>query len=579
MLLAQHGSSRSGGKGTYASEPIELTNETGQGVAVSQGRKRKAEELEDASGRSQGISVLEAKERRMRVKMTGPIPPEQVLVPVRQWDGPPKKPASAQPWNGPPPKGALVEDKGDEQQLNYGLQPRVSAMEAEDKAIFVIYRTKPVGYALRPAMYKQYGSVWVTTEVMDWADKLMQRGKGPQDFEDQVAKCSAFRGRYYASRNDILDEAGKTAAFEKIYDELGELLQMVGAARPAKVTGYPVLKSLRQDGNWRCAKGQPLRAYRPLQQRQPGPPRPAIPQQQQSGPPRPSVSQQQQLNPSRPSAAGERFQLGPMRPTIAQQIPVPPPPQRTIIPGLSGDDLSPSISNPLPLEALILERDPPRAPTSVAQSVSLPVQSGPVLASGPSSPAMSNPIFPTRTVGVSGPVTPPMLSQGVGLGPTPDSIAPIVAASRPPPLQAGLVLPPAGERSKEYMNALDFKAFVKTINGRYNSASNRYLNRDQLRAPSSSYLLACDARIQARQDFEECRRLLRMRFDEQNCPVPILGRDKLLERLGVLELLRRPHFLATVLGVEKLFLWDAGPWDSANFINEVCGLLEWYGYR
>lgn len=180
------------------------------------------------------------------------------------------------------------------------------------------------------------------------------------------------------------------------------------------------------------------------------------------------------------------------------------------------------------------------------------------------------------------PPTPPVLSDGAGLRHTSvlrfGNIAQIVVVSLSPP-KHGRQMFPTQEPSKEYLNAIDYRAFVKTINGRYNSDTNPGIDRERQKVLPPSQPLACGAPTQARLDFDECRRLLRMRFEEPECPVPFSGRGQLLERKGILELLSCPHYLAVILGVDRLFLWDRGFYDSVNFVEALLGRLSWHGYR
>jgi hypothetical protein len=57
------------------------------------------------------------------------------------------------------------------------------------------------------------------------------------------------------------DEHIKVLWFERIYDEVTELLEIEGVARPAKPQGRPVFGSLRKDGTWRVHKGVVKREY------------------------------------------------------------------------------------------------------------------------------------------------------------------------------------------------------------------------------------------------------------------------------------------------------------------------------
>jgi hypothetical protein len=126
-------------------------------------------------------------------------------------------------------------------------------------------------------------------------------------------------------------------------------------------------------------------------------------------------------------------------------------------------------------------------------------------------------------------------------------------------------------KSQEYMNAVEYRAFVRMMNGRYNSVGERDVSEEHLRSE-----IRRRYPTQAKADFDECKRLVMLRFNEPNSPIPAWVVEILLEKQGVLELLARPFFLATVLGVENLFLWDR---DSVNFFYSAQHTLELYGYR
>jgi hypothetical protein len=59
----------------------------------------------------------------------------------------------------------------------------------------------------------------------------------------------------------VFDEHIKVLWFERMYDEVTELLELEGVARPAKPQGRPVYSKLRKDGTWRVHKGVVQREY------------------------------------------------------------------------------------------------------------------------------------------------------------------------------------------------------------------------------------------------------------------------------------------------------------------------------
>jgi hypothetical protein len=59
----------------------------------------------------------------------------------------------------------------------------------------------------------------------------------------------------------VFDEHIKVVWFERMYDEVTELLEIEGVARPAKPQGRPVYSKLRKDGTWRVHKGVVQREY------------------------------------------------------------------------------------------------------------------------------------------------------------------------------------------------------------------------------------------------------------------------------------------------------------------------------
>jgi len=607
----------SGGEGDHGCEPMELTNSTQQGEAAPRGTKRKGEELESRR-KPTGIAELAARvraeiERRSRLRMAAPILHQQATAPVRQGGVPPKRRAESEPEGAPSPKRVLTnnEELGDEQLLEDNFQQCGLAIAAQDRSVFAIYRTKPMGMSVNPAHYRQRANVWLPAAVDEWLAKLPKRNKGPQDIEDQIVKFSYFRGKLYAEQNGILDEAGKTAAFESAYGELGELAQMVGAARPADVAGYPMLASIRTDGTWRTAKGQPLRAYRPLHQQQPGPSGPSVAQQSPVPVPpmlRPATPSPNgggpsfgEMDPPRdlptdlqssalpvesghgsavravtPAAGGGGPSFGKMDPPRASTTVV----QSSALPVHSGHESAARAATPVASGGgpSFGKMDPPRASTTVVQSSALPVQSGPSSTGALSPPLVSVPALANTPVPTashresdrasncpSTPATP-------ALPPIRDVIANFVGAlhlqqSLPayphPPLRAG--------RSQEYINAVEYRAFVRAMNGRYNSVGERDVSEEHLRSEMHSRFPAI-----AKADFDECKRLIMMRFNEPNSSIPQWVVEILLEKQGVLELLARPYFLATVLGVEYLFLWDT---DLVNFVYSATYVLEWYGYR
>lgn len=130
------------------------------------------------------------------------------------------------------------------------------------------------------------------------------------------------------------------------------------------------------------------------------------------------------------------------------------------------------------------------------------------------------------------------------------------------------------ERSPEYLNAIDYRAFITKINGRYNSWAGAY----ESAPPISEPFAVCGAPTQKQIDTNECRRYLKMRWSEDGFTgLNELQKEILLQRKNVESLLARPQSLAALLSVAKLFIWD--PHGSGNFTVKLGATLSNHGFR
>lgn len=146
------------------------------------------------------------------------------------------------------------------------------------------------------------------------------------------------------------------------------------------------------------------------------------------------------------------------------------------------------------------------------------------------------------------------------------------------------------EESQEYRNALDFRGFIKKINGKHSSpdafAVESLTNLAPIRYWSVTHTDYVDgpARVmgaptQLQEDIEECRRYLKMHWNERGrkCGLSGLGKEVLLRKANIKKLLAKPEVLARLLDVHRLFLWDSN--GTGNFVDCRLGMLSCYGYK
>lgn len=153
-----------------------------------------------------------------------------------------------------------------------------------------------------------------------------------------------------------------------------------------------------------------------------------------------------------------------------------------------------------------------------------------------------------------------------------EDLAPIVTVVTAAPIAT--VQRSSFERSKEYYNALDYRAFIRSINKKYNSP-----DQD---TPSNGYtepFAVCGAPSQKKIDTEECRRYLKMRWSEEtyHCTLTELQKEALLRTHNIEKLLAKPQSVAALLGISNLFAWD--PQGSGNFTLVGIQQLHEYGYN
>lgn len=163
-------------------------------------------------------------------------------------------------------------------------------------------------------------------------------------------------------------------------------------------------------------------------------------------------------------------------------------------------------------------------------------------------------------------------------------------------------------RSKEYLNALDYKGFIKELNGLYNSepcppkvphptaaavaaepptaeADNGGDNPGPpyywsvthgafVKGPS----VIIGAPTQLQIHVEECQRLLNMRFSDKTwSEEKKMLQAPLSRESNIRKLIANPRLLAKIFGVECLFEWFKG--GGPNFVSVKPGTIERYGFE